>query len=144
FFLLPFLQSFHSKPSIMKSIFKICLSVCLFAGFSAQALAQQKQEQSQTESTYNAKEAFSPLFMNDQANAFHSATGHPGPLYWQNRSDYDISATLDTLRNMISGNVTITYTNNSPYDLNYLWLQLDQNTFREDSRGTAVSPVGGG
>ncbi|HKK45846.1 MAG TPA: M1 family aminopeptidase [Balneolaceae bacterium] len=82
--------------------------------------------------------------MEDQANSFHSATGKPGPEYWQNRADYNIKATLDTTQKKVSGNVTITYTNNSPYNLNFLWLQLDQNTFRKDSRGTAVSPVGGG
>ncbi|MGD8428225.1 MAG: M1 family metallopeptidase, partial [Balneolaceae bacterium] len=80
----------------------------------------------------------------DQANGFHSATGMPGPQYWQNRADYEISATLDTTRKRLSGNVTIIYKNNSPYNLNFVWLQLDQNTFREDSRGTAVSPVTGG
>src|SRR5699024_4824765 len=83
------------------------------------------------------------LFMQNQATVYHSSTGKPGPLYWQNYASYDISAELDTVSNKIKGHETITYTNNSPYDLNYVWLQLDQNTFRKDSRGTAVSPVGG-
>lgn len=127
----------------MKSISKICLLVLLgISSFFAQAQAQQQNDSE--ESNFNAKELFSPLFMQGQANAFHSATGKPGPAYWQNRVDYDISVSLDTTAKRVSGNATISYTNNSPYDLNFLWLQMDQNTFREDSRGTAVSPVGGG
>lgn len=128
----------------MKLISKVSLLLCFVIGFSYQAQAQQEQQRTKVESTFDAQEAFSPLFMTDQSTAYHSATGHPGPLYWQNRADYMITATLDTASNMISGHVTITYTNNSPYNLHYLWLQLDQNTFQKDSRGTAVSPVGGG
>lgn len=113
-----------------------------FVIFSGSTFAQ--QEKPVEESTFNAQEAFGPLFMTDQVTAYHSATGKPGPLYWQNYADYEISVTLDTLKNKIYGQLVITYTNNSPYKLDYLWLQLDQNTFRKDSRGTAVSPVGGG
>jgi hypothetical protein len=71
-----------------------------------------------------------------------TAIGLPGPDYWQNRADYDITATLDTANHLISGIVKITYTNNSPYALPYLWLQLEQNKYRPDSRGEAVSPAG--
>lgn len=126
----------------MKSLSKFSLLLLLFicSAFSV-VKAQQKEK---AESTFNAHKLFSPLFMEDQANGFHSATGKPGPDYWQNRADYHIAATLDTTQKKVSGNVTITYKNNSPYNLNFLWLQLDQNTFRKDSRGTAVSPVGGG
>jgi len=71
-----------------------------------------------------------------------SAHGAPGPDYWQNRADYDITATLDTAQHLISGIVQITYTNNSPYELPYLWLQLDQNKYRPGSRGERISPAG--
>lgn len=97
------------------------------------------QDQGST-SKYNKYEAFAPLFMQDQANAFHSATGNPGPDYWQNRANYSIQATLDTTNKKINGNVTITYINNSPYNLHDVWLQLDQNTFRKDARSTALYP----
>lgn len=126
----------------MKSFLKYSF-VLLFACCSYSSAVAQEQQKKQ-ESTFNKFEAFSPLFLTGQANSYHSATGKPGPNYWQNRVDYNIEATLDTTRQMISGNMTITYKNNSPYDVNFLWLQLDQNTFRKDSRGTAVSPVGGG
>ena len=61
------------------------------------------------------------------------ATGAPGPGYWQQRADYDIAVTLDDEEQRITGRETITYHNNSPHDLPYLWLQLDQNRFRRDS-----------
>jgi len=126
----------------MKFLSKCSLFLLLIiSGVFSQAQAQQKDHE---KSTFDAHELFSPLFMEDQANGFHSATGKPGPQYWQNRADYNIQATLDTTQKKVSGNVTITYTNNSPYNLDFLWLQLDQNTFRKDSRGTAVSPVTGG
>jgi hypothetical protein len=67
-------------------------------------------------------------------------SGRPGPRYWQQRADYTISVTLDTARHSVAGRETIRYTNNSPDTLRYLWLQLDQNLFREDSRGNVLNP----
>lgn len=61
------------------------------------------------------------------------ASGKPGPKYWQQRADYDISVTLDDQRQRLTGQETITYHNLSPHQLSYLWLQLDQNRFRPDS-----------
>lgn len=58
---------------------------------------------------------------------FRSASGHPGPAYWQQRVDYQIKAALDAARNELSGTETITYTNNSPHPLTYLWMHLEQN-----------------
>jgi len=74
-----------------------------------------------------------------------SAGGQPGQHYWQNRADYLIKATLNemTQDTTITGEVTISYTNNSPDSLDYLWLQLDQNLFKPDSRGAATTPIGG-
>jgi Peptidase family M1 domain len=68
-------------------------------------------------------------------NAYRSADGRPGPRYWQQRADYDIKASLDTAESEVTGTETITYTNNSPEDLTHLWLQLDQNLFKDGSRG---------
>ncbi len=127
----------------MKFISKYCLLLCIVI-FSCFSPVQAQQQDESQESTYNASELFSPLFMEDQFNSFHSATGKPGPNYWQNGADYDIAVKLDTTKKTVSGNVTITYHNNSPYNVDFLWLQLDQNTFQKDSRGTAVSPVSGG
>jgi len=73
-------------------------------------------------------------------NSYRGADGAPGPAYWQQRANYDIRATLDTGARRIQGHVTITYTNNSPDTLRYVWLQLDQNLYRTGSRGSALYP----
>jgi len=93
---------------------------------------------------YDAKEAFNPQFYPYPGNEIRSASGEPGPKYWQNRADYKISCTLDTVAHGVSGNVEITYTNNSPDNLKFLWLQLDQNIYRKDSRGSATTTEQGG
>ena len=61
------------------------------------------------------------------ANEYRTASGAPGTKYWQQRADYDIKATLDEKKLMLSGTETVTYYNNSPDVLTYLWLQLDEN-----------------
>ena len=60
-------------------------------------------------------------------NTYRTASGAPGKAYWQQRADYKIKATLDEKNNVLSGEETITYYNNSPDDLNYIWIQLEQN-----------------
>lgn len=93
---------------------------------------------------YDNKEAFYPQFYPYPGNDFRSASGEPGPKYWQNRADYKINATLDTGSHKVIGDVEITYTNNSPDNLKFLWFQLDQNIYREDSRGSATTTQAGG
>jgi len=94
-------------------------------------------------SKYDQYKVFTPTFYQDKGNEYRTASGAPGLKYWQNAADYKINVTLDTVEHKVSGSATITYTNNSPDPMAFLWLQLDQNLFREDSRGTATSPVGG-
>lgn len=60
-------------------------------------------------------------------NEYRTASGAPGNKYWQQRCDYDITCELDESRKILFGKETITYTNNSPDILSYLWLQLDEN-----------------
>ena len=96
----------------------------------------------EVESNYDPHAAFSPLFYTQNGNEYRSASGYPGPKYWQNRADYNISARLDDQNHSISGSVTITYKNNSPDKLPFIWLQLDQNLFAEHSRGAALIPPG--
>ena len=69
---------------------------------------------------------FRPLSL-PAPNRQRSGSGRPGPGYWQQRADYRITATLDTVKREIRGQETIHYTNNSPDALAYLWLFLDQN-----------------
>jgi hypothetical protein len=100
--------------------------------------------QSPSGSHYDQHQVFDPLFYPSNGTVYRSAGGEPGGKYWNNRADYVIRATLDTVKHSLDGNVTISYTNNSPDDLPFLWLQLDQNIYRRDSRGEATSPVAGG
>ena len=75
------------------------------------------------------------------ASTIRTASGAPGHAYWQQRADYTIRATLDEANRAIRGAETITYHNNSPDTLNYLWLQLDQNIYKpnSDARMSATS-----
>ncbi len=66
-------------------------------------------------------------------NEMRLASGAPGPEYWQQEVDYDIKVRLIEDERRFVGSETITYTNNSPHELKYLWFQLDQNRFRADS-----------
>jgi len=100
--------------------------------------------QTDSASHYDQHIAFDPLFYSTNGNQYRSASGKPGPDYWQNRADYKIVASLDTTQKVLKGSVVITYKNNSPDDLNFLWLQLDQNIYREDSRGEATTAISGG
>ncbi|MFM2268916.1 MAG: hypothetical protein RL757_2357 [Bacteroidota bacterium] len=69
-------------------------------------------------------------------NAYRTASGAPGHEYWQQQADYKMSLVLDDEKQRLDGDETITYTNNSPDVLTYLWLQLDQNN--HDSKGVAT------
>ncbi len=87
---------------------------------------------------------FNPLFYPEKGNEYRTASGAPGAKYWQNHADYKLNVTLDTAKHSVTGTTLITYTNNSPDALGFLWLQVDQNIYKEDSRGVATSPVEGG
>ncbi len=104
--------------------------------FSAGAFAQEGPQ-------YDYVEAFKPFFYKNNGTETRSASGQPGHNYWQNKADYNISATLNEATKQISGTTEITYTNNSFDNLDFLWLQLDQNLFKKDSRGNAVIPMTG-
>jgi hypothetical protein len=73
--------------------------------------------------------------------AIRTASGAPGNAYWQQRADYKLRATLDEAARSISGAGTVTYHNNSPDTLSYLWVQLDQNMFRADSDNRKIATV---
>src|SRR5258705_8296716 len=113
------------KKSVL-SFFALFMFIGLFA-------------QNTNQTIYDNKEAFNPQFYPYPGNDFRSASGEPGPRYWQNRADYKINASLDTAEHKVKGTVDITYTNNSPDNLKFLWLQLDQNIYRRDSRATATT-----
>ncbi|KEO72816.1 M1 family metallopeptidase [Anditalea andensis] len=78
-----------------------------------------------------------------QGTPYRTAMGTPGPSYWQNGADYNIEAELDDQQHTITGKVTINYRNNSPHSLDFVWLHLEQNRFKPDSRGTLTTPIQG-
>jgi hypothetical protein len=71
-----------------------------------------------------------------------SATGAPGPDYWQQRADYTIRVALDPATHTMTGQQRIDYANNSPEHLTHLWVHLEQNLFSPASRGAAITPAG--
>ncbi len=117
----------------MNKIFRSILLASLTM-LSLHSMAQQKSE-------YNYLEAFGPNFYSYNGNEYRSASGKPGPAYWQNAASYTIKAKLDDKLDRITGTVQMVYTNNSPEDLDFIWLQLDQNLFNKDSRGQATIPL---
>jgi hypothetical protein len=106
--------------------------------------AQTTPSTQSTPSNYDSREAFNPQFYPFPGNDFRSGSGEPGPRYWQNRADYKINCTLDPDKNSVAGDVEISYTNNSPDNLKFLWLQLDQNIYKSDSRGSSTTTQTGG
>jgi hypothetical protein len=89
--------------------------------------------------TYDPRVTFAPLTLPDAVNAYRSSNGAPGPSYWQNEADYEMHAALDINAKTLQNDETITYTNNSPDALTSLWIHLDQNIYRKDSRGYLVN-----
>ncbi|ULQ57281.1 M1 family metallopeptidase [Flavihumibacter rivuli] len=74
-------------------------------------------------------------------NEYRTASGAPGPKYWQQRADYDIKAELDEEKLRLTGSETITYFNNSPDELTYLWLQLDENEHSSKNNANYQDPT---
>ncbi|MEE6128960.1 M1 family metallopeptidase [Chryseobacterium arthrosphaerae] len=104
--------------------------------FSGPAYAQETPK-------YDYVEAFKPFFYPQMGSETRSASGQPGHAYWQNSADYHLNVSLNENKKEITGTAEITYTNNSPDQLGFLWLQLDQNLFSRDSRGNGVVPLSG-
>lgn len=83
---------------------------------------------------------FAPLIL-PPGNIYRSGSGAPGPKYWQQRADYALRATLDTGAKTLKGDLTLRYTNNSPDTLHFLWLQVEQNAFKDKSLNSYVFPA---
>ena len=82
---------------------------------------------------------FAPLVL-PTANEQRTGSGAPGARYWQNRADYALSATLDTGTHTVRGEMTLRYTNASPDTLHFIWLQVEQNAFRDKSLNSYIFP----
>jgi hypothetical protein len=91
---------------------------------------------SSASSAFDPRAAFAPLTLPQPVNAYRSGDGTPGPAYWQNRADYTLRARIEPATHVLEASEVIAYTNNSPSALDCLWIQLDQNIYRENSRGS--------
>jgi len=104
----------------MKRIFVLaCIFVTSMTGFSQQQTAGWKGKFEQLGETLPTP------------NGYRTGSGAPGPNYWQQRADYMINVEVDDNTHLLTGSETITYYNNAPEALGFLWLQLDQNLFSD-------------
>jgi len=108
--------------------------VAILTAGVAPAAAQEGGGEGESSPTVQNGELFSELDL-PAPNRFRSGSGVPGSAYWQQEVDYDIDVRLHPDSNVVRGSETITYTNNSPNRLDYLWLQLDQNLMDLRSEG---------
>lgn len=118
------------------------LAVSCVMLLSASIFAQRRRAANPNDSiasNYNPQELFTPSFYTEKGNEFHSPDGSPGPKYWQNKVDYQLNAKIDTSTKTLTATENISYTNNSPAALPYLWLQLDQNTYVKTARSNFVT-----
>ena len=111
----------------------------IFAGFTNLSFAAIDQSKGSFEDKFRQLDEVFP-----SPNLSRPATGEPGPMYWQQRADYKIQIKLNEDTRSVEGSETITYTNNSPLTLKYIWLQLDQNIFAKESINNLTRPWGGG
>lgn len=127
-----------SANKIITMLLKSVLSVVALSFLVTVSFGQNEDA---IQSKYDPQKLFSPAFYPVGATATRAANGEPNTGYWQNKADYQIAVSLNEITHEIKGSVTITYKNNSPLALPYLWLQLDQNLFTQNSRGDAKLPV---
>ena len=120
---------------------KYCFATMLFL-FATIGFAQEEQPK-EREPGHTNQSKFKQLYEEfSSPNTYRGASGNPGPDYYQQQADYKMKIELDDKKHWIYGEETITYTNNSPDDLEFLWVQLDQNIRKKDSK--ALLKNGGG
>ncbi|WP_224483592.1 M1 family metallopeptidase [Robertkochia aurantiaca] len=106
-------------------------AMCIFAAGTINAQEEEKQErQPGHENTSKFRQLYEEFAT---PNMFRTGAGAPGPAYYQQQADYNMAIELDDKNQKLYGEETITYTNNSPDVLEYLWVQLDQNVRKKDS-----------
>jgi len=103
--------------------------------FAVVAFAQAQETEAVKEGGHTNQSKFRQLYQEfSTPNSYRSASGAPGPNYYQQQADYKMDITLDDKNAKIYGEETITYTNNSPDVLEFLWVQLDQNVRTKDTK----------
>ena len=120
------------NQSFFPYYFKVCLIATLIISIFQLGFSQN------TSNHGNKFEQIDPLL--PSPNNYRSMDGAPGIDYWQQKCDYDIDCTLDTKNQRLTGQERITYTNNSPNDLRYLWLQLDENQHSDQNNNQYFDP----
>jgi len=124
----------------LKAILQLALLIVITTSWSQET---ETASTAKPVSKYDYHDAFAPFFYMNNGSTTRSAGGQPGYGYWQNRADYQLTAKLNEKNNEIIGTGIITYTNNSNDSMSFVWMNLDQNLFKTDSRGNAVVPLKG-
>ena len=119
----------------MKLLKYLCFAI---AFMSLNAVAQDQEQERKPGHTNQNK--FKQLYDEFATpNMFRTGSGAPGPAYYQQQADYKMDIEINDETAILSGNETITYTNNSPDELSYLWVQLDQNVRKKDSPSNNIN-----
>ena len=121
-------------------IIKYFLCAFLCSSFSMYAQDEIKEERQPGHTNQNKFKQLYDEF--STPNMFRTGSGAPGPAYYQQQADYKMDIEIDDVNAKLFGNETITYTNNSPDDLKYLWVQLDQNMRSRDSKTPLIRSSG--
>ena len=125
----------------MKTL-KYTLATVLFL-FAFIVRAQNQEQSAERQPGHSNQNKFKQLYEEfSTPNSYRSASGAPGPAYYQQQADYKMDIELDDKNARIAGEETITYTNNSPDALEYLWVQLDQNVRSKTSMAPLHNPKG--
>ncbi|WP_345189435.1 M1 family metallopeptidase [Algibacter agarivorans] len=123
----------------MRKITYICLSLI----FMSSAIFAQDQEKTERITGHENTNKFKQLYDEfSTPNMYRAASGAPGSAYYQQQADYKMDIILDDKNAKLTGFETITYTNNSPDELKYLWIQLEQNKRAKDSKSPLIEASG--
>jgi hypothetical protein len=138
-----FMRFTHSSPyriDLMHAVFRIASAALATATLSLTAGAQGTTGAPTFDTTgVSDTSMFAPLTL-PTPNQYRLGSGAPGPKYWQNRADYDLEATLDTAKTSLAGKLRLRYTNNSPDTLRFIWMQMEQNAFKDKSLNSFIFP----
>lgn len=136
-----FFENTHKKPfiqqvdtNILKKIIFLAVLPTFVSLMSGTSLASPPKTQAPDPS-----QIFAPLIMPDSPNVYRSGDGTPGPMAWKNQADYKIHVQIIPKTHSLSGDEEIRYQNNSPSSLPVLWVQLDQNMYKSESRAAYAS-----
>jgi len=123
-------------------ILKLLSFVAIFLA-AGLGYSQDAEEKNDREPGHYNTNAFKQMYEEfSTPNQYRSASGAPGPKYYQQQADYVMDIILDDRGKKLMGQETITYTNNSPDELEYLWVQLDQNMRAKDSKTPLITSSG--